>query len=481
MHRQLLPQKDYVFEPSKPIVLGNYPLLFFTKLGTTTNADLYHLVWEQVRRYARSPDTPADPLAAHGIAKEVVDVSTSETQVLASPPQRQSEQIMTLEQATPQLSQHLKQEEDSSSAPRPEEEQTTFVSIAGYHSDSVPDLLTASPDSQQTSHNLSGSSKLIPPSARKKGVPHAERSASQSQQSRKEARTPTSSAPPFLLKRVTTRGGAGGEVCSVCEWHRRCTGCVIECDTELLAVKMDDVVAIEWQEEYIKNGHLDMTLLDQIWDHPSVELNRAKLNRPVSFSDCMELFTRSEQMTGDSQVYCSQCKTHQDATKKMELWSTPPVLIVHLKRLLPGRKLYTLVSAPTRGFDPSPFFAPTRAAAVSLHHTTALESHSTPIASPVHGRGVVAPATPISPAALARTSVGRPELFHLSHLHHHLLPLPLLLLLRPRFLLSHRHLLLLRHHPLLFTLIQSSVGFVLFIFSNIISGRRIGRSCRRCY
>jgi len=89
----------------------------------------------------------------------------------------------------------------------------------------------------------------------------------------------------------------------------------------------------------------------------------------VSFSDCMAQFTTKEDLKGDSQVYCSQCKAHQEAEKKLELYSTPPILVVHLKRLLPGYKLYTHVDAPIRGFDPTPFLAQ-QATPESKDHST---------------------------------------------------------------------------------------------------------------
>lgn len=50
--------------------------------------------------------------------------------------------------------------------------------------------------------------------------------------------------------------------------------------------------------------------------------------------------------------YCPNCKQHQQATKKLDLWSLPPVLVVHLKRFSYSRymrdKLDSLVDFPLR-------------------------------------------------------------------------------------------------------------------------------------
>mmetsp|Transcript_11852 Transcript_11852/g.18205 ORF Transcript_11852/g.18205 Transcript_11852/m.18205 type:complete len:477 (+) Transcript_11852:224-1654(+) len=51
-----------------------------------------------------------------------------------------------------------------------------------------------------------------------------------------------------------------------------------------------------------------------------------------SLDDCLSLFCEEETLQGDNQWYCSKCQTHVDATKKIDLWILPPILIVHLKR-----------------------------------------------------------------------------------------------------------------------------------------------------
>ena len=50
--------------------------------------------------------------------------------------------------------------------------------------------------------------------------------------------------------------------------------------------------------------------------------------------------------------YCPQCKKHQLATKKLDLWSLPEVLIIHLKRFsytkYSREKLDIIVDFPLR-------------------------------------------------------------------------------------------------------------------------------------
>ena len=57
--------------------------------------------------------------------------------------------------------------------------------------------------------------------------------------------------------------------------------------------------------------------------------------------------------------YCGKCKQHVEATKSMELWSVPDVLVLHLKRFSYSRwardKIETDVHFPLDGLDVSPY------------------------------------------------------------------------------------------------------------------------------
>jgi len=71
---------------------------------------------------------------------------------------------------------------------------------------------------------------------------------------------------------------------------------------------------------------------------------------------CLELFIAMEVLGPDDLWYCNRCKQHRQATKKFDLWSLPPVLVVHLKRFNYKSKYYrekleTLVSCPVKGLD----------------------------------------------------------------------------------------------------------------------------------
>ena len=94
---------------------------------------------------------------------------------------------------------------------------------------------------------------------------------------------------------------------------------------------------------------------------PSLEQTRARAKgakKTISLTDCLNEFTKEERLGEDDQWYCSACKEHKQATKKVELWKVPDVLIFALKRFSTGRyardKIDDLVDFPFE-LDMQPF------------------------------------------------------------------------------------------------------------------------------
>ncbi|KAF9071565.1 hypothetical protein BDP27DRAFT_1321959 [Rhodocollybia butyracea] len=87
----------------------------------------------------------------------------------------------------------------------------------------------------------------------------------------------------------------------------------------------------------------------------SINAAASKTSRGISLSDCLDEFTKQEQLGADDLWYCPQCKKHQQATKKFDLWSTPDILVVHLKRFSNSRmlrdKIDAFVDFPIKGLD----------------------------------------------------------------------------------------------------------------------------------
>ncbi|KAJ5773808.1 Peptidase C19 ubiquitin carboxyl-terminal hydrolase 2 [Penicillium paradoxum] len=83
-----------------------------------------------------------------------------------------------------------------------------------------------------------------------------------------------------------------------------------------------------------------------------------KLKKSVySLDECLDEFSKEEILSQADSWYCPQCKTHVSATKKFELWRTPDILVVQLKRFsqfrgrLYGNKINTVIDFPLEGLD----------------------------------------------------------------------------------------------------------------------------------
>ncbi|XP_051966292.1 ubiquitin carboxyl-terminal hydrolase 32-like isoform X2 [Xyrauchen texanus] len=161
---------------------------------------------------------------------------------------------------------------------------------------------------------------------------------------------------PFTLRVVQKDGNS----CAWCPWYRFCRGCTVECNNDRASLG-NAYIAVDWDPTAL---HLRYQTSQEriVEEHPSVEQSRRAQAEPISLDSCLKAFTSEEELGEDELYYCSKCKTHRLATKKLDLWRLPPILIVHLKRFqfVNGRwiKSQKIVKFPRESFEPSAFLAP---------------------------------------------------------------------------------------------------------------------------
>ena len=160
---------------------------------------------------------------------------------------------------------------------------------------------------------------------------------------------------PFVLKVVQF----GGCWCAWCPWHRFCRGCELPCTTDEFSFAAS-YIAIDWDPTALHLRYLSVQEKAFIEDS-SVEASLKAATEPITLKKCLEDFTRQEELGEDEKYYCSSCKSLQLASKKLQIWRLPPVLIVHLKRFhfLNGRwiKSHKIVDFPAHKFDPTDYLA----------------------------------------------------------------------------------------------------------------------------
>jgi ubiquitin carboxyl-terminal hydrolase 4/11/15 len=92
---------------------------------------------------------------------------------------------------------------------------------------------------------------------------------------------------------------------------------------------------------------------------PELEAKRAALKQRrkngITLDDCLNEFGKEEILSEMDTWYCPRCKEHRRASKKFELWKTPDILVMHLKRFSSSAmrrdKLDVFVDFPIEGLD----------------------------------------------------------------------------------------------------------------------------------
>ncbi|XP_032050129.1 ubiquitin carboxyl-terminal hydrolase 4 [Aythya fuligula] len=125
----------------------------------------------------------------------------------------------------------------------------------------------------------------------------------------------------------------------------------------ILKLNAFSTLAIDWDSD-TRRLLFDEQEAQAFEKHSSL-LQPQKKKAVVALRDCIELFTTMETLGEHDPWYCPNCKKHQQATKKFDLWSLPKILVVHLKRFSYSRywrdKLDTVVEFPIRGLNMSEF------------------------------------------------------------------------------------------------------------------------------
>ncbi|KAI6709922.1 hypothetical protein JHW43_007556 [Diplocarpon mali] len=99
----------------------------------------------------------------------------------------------------------------------------------------------------------------------------------------------------------------------------------------------------------------------------------------ISLDDCLNEFGKEEILSEADTWYCPRCKKHQRASKKFELWKTPDILIMHLKRFSSSQyrrdKLDVLVDFPIENLDLSSRVIETEDGKQEIYDLFAVDDH----------------------------------------------------------------------------------------------------------
>jgi ubiquitin carboxyl-terminal hydrolase 4/11/15 len=99
----------------------------------------------------------------------------------------------------------------------------------------------------------------------------------------------------------------------------------------------------------------------------------------ITLDDCLNEFGKEEILSEADTWWCPRCKEHRRATKKFEIWKTPDILVMHLKRFSSSGwrrdKLDVLVEFPIEGLDLSSRVVETEPGKTEIYDLFAVDDH----------------------------------------------------------------------------------------------------------
>ncbi|GER54592.1 ubiquitin carboxyl-terminal hydrolase [Striga asiatica] len=147
---------------------------------------------------------------------------------------------------------------------------------------------------------------------------------------------------------------------------------------KLSSSSMSILVFVDWSQKLLAN--YDTTHIENLAEVcKSVHVSKKARNEPLSLYTCLEAFLREEPLVPEDMWYCPQCKERRQASKKLDLWRLPEVLVIHLKRFSYSRsmkhKLDTFVNFPIHDFDLTNYVANKNNTQRQIYELYALTNH----------------------------------------------------------------------------------------------------------
>lgn len=140
-------------------------------------------------------------------------------------------------------------------------------------------------------------------------------------------------------------------------------------ETDDRLVRMGEALVLEWEPnayDALFGGTSDddargmeaMKFVETL-DDPEIQEKKARRaarrKNGITLDECFTETSKSEVLSEDNAWYCNKCKELRRATKTLEIWTVPDILIIHLKRFSGHRtfrdKIEELIDFPVTGLD----------------------------------------------------------------------------------------------------------------------------------
>ncbi|KAF1995476.1 UCH-domain-containing protein [Amniculicola lignicola CBS 123094] len=143
----------------------------------------------------------------------------------------------------------------------------------------------------------------------------------------------------------------------------------LEEDEEDLLLRLGEGIVLDWNpqafnalfegtNEEDERGIPTIKTVETL-DDPELKAKMAKRlarkKNGITLEECFAETSKSEVLSEDNAWYCGRCKELRRATKTLEIWTAPDILVLHLKRFSSHRsfrdKIEALIDFPVEGLD----------------------------------------------------------------------------------------------------------------------------------
>ncbi|KAH7408678.1 hypothetical protein DE146DRAFT_786093 [Phaeosphaeria sp. MPI-PUGE-AT-0046c] len=140
-------------------------------------------------------------------------------------------------------------------------------------------------------------------------------------------------------------------------------------ETDDRLVRMGEALVLEWDPnayDALFGGTssddargMEAMKFTETLDDPEIQDKKARRaarrKNGITLAECFTETSKSEVLSEDNAWYCNKCKELRRATKTLEIWTVPDILIIHLKRFSGHRnlrdKIEELIDFPVTGLD----------------------------------------------------------------------------------------------------------------------------------
>ncbi|CAK9787415.1 UCH-domain-containing protein [Cutaneotrichosporon oleaginosum] len=126
-------------------------------------------------------------------------------------------------------------------------------------------------------------------------------------------------------------------------------------------VRKGEGIFVQWKQddfdEFFERDRESLAKQLEVVIDPEIakDKEKKKAGRAITLDDCLDEFSKQETLGQNDEWYCPVCKKHVQATKKLDIYKAPDILVICLKRFGSARnlrdKLDHLVQYPLEGLN----------------------------------------------------------------------------------------------------------------------------------